>query len=85
MQAIVEGEVVAVKPRSYVAKDGTEQRVVEVYLRASDVRSRPDRVSCPVELAPGVGEMVRLRVVLRARSGRFGPWVSAWGLERVSD
>lgn len=84
MRVLVYGNVVDVEVRKYTGADGEVRSVFDAYLASDNPRYGASRISGPADLAPDKGERVEYVASVSAKSGKRGPWLSVWCVERVN-
>ena len=80
MRAFVEGMVVEVTEREYEGRDG-KRRSFDAYVQQGRYI---DRISGPVDadnVAPVEGKRHRFDVLVNAKNGQKGPYLSLWATE----
>lgn len=84
MRAFMGGRVVAVsEPRNFTRRDGSVGQSVDVFFAPDDPRFAPERVGCPLSLAPTVGEVAYYAVRVSSGQSQRGPWMNASAVSRV--
>ena len=83
MRVQVQGKVVEVERRSWTDAEGNVVQAFDAFLASDNPRYGADRISGPANLIPEVGEQAAFWALVSARTGKRGPWLSIWCVERA--